>query len=366
MPNSMISPEFLQEVAYAVHEEVMNRRDPIIPDRQAYPFWSFLMNRRKELTFTGGKTIVKMQKDGGLEIEHWDGRQVLHFQENRVDIQMEFAPRRTHLGVEIVHTQVEDEGFTVEPNASRSRSFAKKIAKADVDRVMNIFDQRIEDAEDAWDTRLDRTFHLDGTQDPLAPIGLDGLMPLDNTSGTIGGQPRTDPIFQHNVQLNSAYGAGDPLERQLQQLIRDCEINNRGTPSRVDMIMAGWGWIDRYKAWARANDMPYERNGGMQPVSKMDIGVPDSAIHFNGIPIVHDPTFETLDNLGLYTGTPWTRRAYFMASKTWTLGYQSGKLKKFSAPLDPADQRLTRLSWDGRHVLIPKKPNGNGLHTFAA
>ena len=65
-----LSPEFIQEVAYAVHEEVINRRDPIIPDRQAYPWWSFLMNRRSERTFTGGKSIVKMQKDGGLEAEH--------------------------------------------------------------------------------------------------------------------------------------------------------------------------------------------------------------------------------------------------------------------------------------------------------
>lgn len=83
--STVLTPQFIQEVAYAVHDEVANRRDPIIPDRRAYPLWSFLMNRRKERTFTGGKTIIKMQKDGGLQTEHWDGRQVLSFQENRVD-----------------------------------------------------------------------------------------------------------------------------------------------------------------------------------------------------------------------------------------------------------------------------------------
>jgi len=360
-----LSPEFIQEVAYAVHEEVINRRDPIIPDRQAYPWWSFLMNRRSERTFTGGKSIVKMQKDGGLEAEHWTGRQVLSFQENRVDLQMEFEPRRTHIGVEFVHTELEDEGYTVTPNAPRSKNFAKKISKADVDRVMNIFDQRIEDMEDAWDTRLDRIFHMDGTQDPLAPLGLDGLMPLDNTSGTIGGQPRTDPIFQHNVVLGATTSTGGSLERDLQGIIRDCEVNNRGTPSRIDFIMAGWEWVDAYIAFARANDMPYERNGGMGPVKKMDIGVPDSSIQFNGIPVVHNPTFETLDSAGMYNGTKWTKRAYLLASKTWKFGYQAGKLKKFSAPLDPSDQRITRLSTDGRHCLMVTKPNANGLLTIS-
>lgn len=366
MPGSMIAPEFLQELAYSSHEEVMNRRDPVIPDRSAFPMWSFWMKHRRERTFTGGKIIVKMQKDGGLEVEHWDGRQVLTFGENRVDIQMEFIPRRTHLGIEIVHTQVEDEGYTVEPNAPRSRNFASKIAKADIDRIMDIFEQRIEDAEDAWDTRLDRIFHLDGTQDPLAPIGLDGLLPLDNTSGTIGGQPRTDPLFRHNVRLGSTYGAGGTLERDLQNLIRESEVNNRGTPSRIDFISAGWAWIDRYIAYARANDMPYERNGGTAAVKRLDIGLPDSAIHFNGIPIIHNPTSEYLDRMGLYSGTPWTRRAYLLASKTWELSYQQGKLKKFSAPLDPSDQRVTRMSWDGRHCLICKKPNGNAVSTVAA
>ncbi len=360
-----LTPEFIQEVAYAVHDEVMNRRDPIIPDRQAFPWWSFLMTKRAERTFTGGKVVVKMQKDGGLEAEHWTGRQVLTFQENRVDLQMEFEPRRTHIGVEFVHTELEDEGYTVTPNEPRGQTFAKKIAKADVDRVMNIFEQRIEDMMDAWDTRLDRIFHLDGTQDSLAPAGLDALMPLDNTSGTIGGQPRTDPIFQHNVALGSTLGAGGSLERDLQQLIRDCEVNNRGTPSKIDFIMAGWEWIDGYIAYARANDMPYERNGGMGPVKKLDIGVPDSAIHFNGIPIVHNPTFETLDRQGLYNGTKWTKRAYLLASKTWQFGFQAGKLKKFSAPMDPCDQRVTRLSLDGRHVLIPKKPNANAVNTIS-
>lgn len=363
----MIAPAFLQEAAYAANEEVINPNDPVIPDRQAYPFLSMLMKRKRSMVFTRGKAVLKLQRNGGLELEHFDGRQVLTFDENRVDAEMEFTPRRSHIGVEFVHTQLEDEGYTVEPNAPRrGKSFAKKIPGADVYRIMDILKQRIDDMDDSFDTQLNEVFHLDGTHDSLAPLGLDALLPLDNTSGEIGGQPRTDPIFQHNVALDSGYGAGDDLERDLQRLVRDCQRNNRGTPSRIDYIKAGEGWIDRYVAWARANDMPYKRVGGDSAARRVDIGIPDSAIHFNGIPVVHDPTHEDLDAAGLYSGTPWTRRAYFLASKTWIFGYQTGKLKKFSAPLDPSDQRITRMSLEGRHVLLPTKPNGNGVHTFAA
>jgi hypothetical protein len=362
----MTTPAFLQEVAYAVHEEITNKREPIVADRQAYPWWSFLLTRKKEHTFTQGKCVVKLQRDGGLEAEHWDGKQVLGFQENRVDVEMEFTPRRTHIGVEFVHTELEDEGYEVEPNGPRGGTgFAKRISKADVDRIMNIFEQRIEDMMDAWDTRLDVIFHRDGTQDALAPIGLDGLMPILNTAGTYGGQPRTDEMFRHHVATGSTVTAGGTLERDLQGLIRDAEVNNRGTPSKVDFIMAGWDWIDGYIAYARANDMPYERNGGTAAVKRVDIGLPDSAIHFNGIPVVHNPTAEALDRKGFYSGTTWSKRAYMLSSKTWVLGYQKGKLKKFSSPLDPGDQRLTRCSLDGRHVLYSTKINGNALNTIA-
>ena len=362
-----MTPEFIQELAYAAHEEVINRNDPVIPDRQAYPWWSFCMNRRTERTFMGGTCRLKIQKDGGLEVEHWEGRQVLTFQENRVDDEMEFTPRRSHIGVEFVHTELEDEGYIVEPNSPRSRNFASKISKADIDRVMDILEQRLEDMDDAWDSRHDRIFLLDGTQDPLAPIGLAGYMPEDNTSGTYGGQPRTNPLYRHHIALGLTTGAGGTLERGMQGIIRDAEVNNRGTPSKIDFIMAGWDFIDGYIAYARANDMPYERVGGMGPVKKLDIGVPDSAIHFNGIPIVHNPTFEYLDANGLTGGgsIAWSKKAFMLSSKTWKFGHQKNKLKKFSAPMDPSDQRITRLSLDGRFCLYSTKINGNGLVSIA-
>lgn len=358
----IISPRHIQEMAYAVHEEVVNRRNPTIADRQAYPWWSFLLKRRAERTFIGGKLIHKMQRDGGLEEEHWDGRQVLTFQENEVDVETTFSPRRTHIGLELAHTEIEDLGYTVDPNMPRDKDFAKKLPKADADRIMDLIDMKLEDMMDAWDTRLDRTFLLDGTQKPLAPLGLAAFLPEDNTFGTFGGQPRTDPLFQHHVALGLTYGVGDTLERGMHQTLRNCHRNNRGSPSRVDFIMAGEAAIDRYVSFAKANGMPYERNAGTQAASRVDIGIPDSAIHYQNIPIVHNPTFEYLDSRGEFGGAiPWTRKMLFLSSSTWTFGYAANKFKHFSAPMDPADQRLTRLSLDGRHCLYCTKINGNGL-----
>lgn len=359
----MPTPEQTQQLGYAVNDFVVNRRGgPIILDRQAYPLLSFLMANKEQMPFTGGVAKVKLQKSSDLDIEHYEGKQVLTFQENKVDAELEFQPRRSHLGIEYTHTELEDLGYSIEPNAPRGKMFAKKVPEAAVDMVKDLFAMRQDDAMDRWDVRLDRLFHLANAADPLAPTGIDGLLPIVNpTAGTIGGQPRTDPLFQHNVQTGLTAGAGGNLDAGLEALWRACHLNNRGTPTRINAIFAGYDFIDAYKAFARANGMEYERNGGIKAVTGLDLGLPDSALHYNGVPIIHDPTMESLDAEGLGGGIDWSKRCYMLSSKATKLGYAKNKLKQFSAPNDPGDQRITRQSLEGRHCLMVTKPSANGI-----
>jgi len=363
MATNTILPQVLQASAYAAHAEVMNRRSPDIFDRKRMPWWSFLNKRTKERHFTRGKVIQKLQRDGGLDIQHWDRRDVLKFQETFIDDEMVWAPYRSHVGLEVVHTDLEDRGFVVMPNEPRGKNFPSKISRADGDILMDYFTQQIEDMYDAWDVRHDEELLTDNSADPLAPVGLDALMPLDNTVGTIAGKDRSDPLFRHIVITGSTTGASGTLERDLNRGCRLADENSRGMPSSVDMIMAGDDWIDAYVDYAKANGLRYQRT--LDEASGVDIGTPDSRIEWSGIPVVRNPTFRTLDSKGLYTGTEWAKRSYFLASKTWEFAHQKGKMKDFSAPLDPSDQRLSRLSLDGRHVLIVRKPNGQFLNTIS-
>lgn len=360
-----LTPEALQEIRYAAYDEIVNKRKPYIFDRKAMPWLSFVMKRNEVAGATGGVCIVKLQRSGGMKIEHWDGRQVLTFSESRVDDEMRFEYRRNHLGQEILHAELEDMGYVVTPNAARGRNFAKATSQAEGFRIMDIFAQKIDGMMDDYDVDFDEILLRDGTQDPLAPLGLDAYMPLVNTTGTIGGKNRSDPLFQHQAILGSTVSAGGTLERDLNALTRRAHLNNRGMSSMVDFIMAGADWIDAYVNYCKNNNMRYDHPLANGAVRKLDIGIPDSAIFFNGTPIIHNPTFENLDAKGAFTGTRWTKRAYGLASKTWKLFTPPGKNKEFSAPMDPPDQRFTRMSLDGRHVLVPLKPSGNWVNTVA-
>ena len=123
-------------------------------------------------------------------------------------------------------------------------------------------------------------------------------------------------------------------------------------------------WIDAYVAYAKANNM-LDRLSAPTAVKTLDIGIPDSAIQWNGIPVIHNPTFDDLDTLGYGGGTPWAKRCYGLSSKTWKLIHPESKFKHFSAPMDPADQRFSRMSLDTRLTLLPTKISGNFLNSVA-
>lgn len=358
-----VTPEVIQASAYAAHEEVMNRRKPDIFDRARMPWWGFLGRHKQERHFTRGKVIQKLQRDGGLELQLWQRKEVLDFNETFIDDEMVWDPFRGHIGLEVVHSDIEDRGFVVAPNEPRGKNFPSPISRAQGDVLMNYFAQQVEDMDDAYDTRHDELLLRDGTQSALAPAGLDGLLPLDNTQGTIGGQDRSDALFRHIVITGSTTGASGSLERDLQIGVRLAEENTRGMPAAVDFIMVGDDWLDAYVNYAKANGLRYNKSLDANP--GVDIGIPDSKIVWNDIPVVRNPTFRRLDAAGAYTGTPWAKRAYFLSSKTWELAYQKGKDKHFSAPMDPSDQRLSRMSLDSRYALICEKPNSQFLNTIA-
>lgn len=359
-----ISPAGLTEIAWAAHTEVVNRRDPYVYDRHTLPWLSAITKRQKKVTGTGGRAIIKVKTKGGLVAEHWAARDVLTFRESRIDFELSFPLRRTHVGLEILHEELENEGYTVTPNEKRGKNFASRVSGADVDRLVDVFEEKIEDMMNEFDETLDRVYLMDGSQDSQAPVGLFGYLTLDPTAGTIGGQSRANKILQHNVQTGSTVVANGTLGRHLNSLIRENNRFNRGFPGKTDFIMAGSEWFDGYVDYAKANNLHFNTDIG-EGKRRVDIGIPDSGVHFQGIPVVHNPTFDELEDLGFDPGFNLKKAAVLLNSQSWWLGVPPDKMKQFSAPMDPGDQRFSRLSLDHRGVLIPRRMNANALNVLA-
>lgn len=359
---AVTTPQVLQEIAYAVYADVMNRQDVIAIDRKEMPFLDMLMKRKKEGGHANSTTTVQLKTAGSQDVQFWERRDVLGFQENYIDLQLTYSFVNVHMGLELVHDDLLREGYTIQYNQPRSKNFAKKNSADELNRLADILQEKVETHIDNWKVQLDRVFLRDGSYDTKALVGLDGLVNMTPTTGTIGGKARTNPLLQHTVSTGATTTNGGTLYSKMVQTYRACNLNGRGRSARVDYIMAGSTFIDGYTAFRQANSFYVQTNASK--IGKVDIAIADTDLSFMGIPIVYNPTLDYLDTIESPT-VPWTKRCYFIASKALELRTVAGMDMQFSAPADPSDQRWTRFSTDGRYALVDLCPNSMGIVSIA-
>jgi hypothetical protein len=382
------TPAALARIAYSVYDGVLNKRNPYIIDRKKMPWWSYLMRHEDTAPLAGANgVIVKLKQYGGLDIQGWERRDPLAFAESNIELQTQYPWSNVHMGLEIVHDDLEAMGYVVLPNQARGKNFAKADSKSDAFKMINYLEDQVEDMVDSFDVKMDQTLLRNNTSvDPKLPQGFDAYWPFTATAsdlagngttlgsgdvygyyaaGSIGGKTRSQyEDLQHFVWSKATYGSNGTLRNALTTARREAELRSRGrSKSGIKFIMAGSRFIDKYVAFAQANTIQYHLTPGGTP--RLDIGIPDTGLHFEGTPIVHNPSFEIMDQLLGYTGTgsalAWTNRAVLIDDSSVCIAYAPGKKKFFSAPMDEGDVRVTRLSLDSKCVLIPKINNANAI-----
>jgi hypothetical protein len=361
----VLTQEQLAEIAFSVRDFIDNPNNPYILDRRQMPYHGMLQKMKAEKPFINNKLTVKYKSEADeLDMQVWYNRDRLAFQEWRIGFDLEHAGVQVHMGLEIVHQELKDQGYIVLPNDARTRDFAAKISKTESLRLIDILKEKWESAYDRWDILIDQKFLHNVSGNPLEPIALTDLISKTPTIGTFGGRSRSDVQLQNPVLLTSTAGS---LERDLNYLFRQSQLYSRGFKGgAVNVIQAAGGWIDRYSGALKGTGAieGFNRQASMTGPTKVDIGIPDTAWAFLGIPVVYNPTMDLMAQL---TGdTTWNRRAYGLATKTFTWAHAPKEDKYFSAPIDPADQRISRFSLDGRYSLYCINPRVNFVHEFAA
>ena len=373
------TPEALQKIAWSAYPEVLNKKNAIKADLKNMPWKAFLEKVSTDapiggVTATGVNGLtVKYQTQSDLDIQGFERRDALAFNEQQIELETLFPWSNVHMGLTYVHDDMEAAcGVTIIPNAARSKSLGKGDGSS-LGKLVDYWMATLEAQDDAFDVKMDQTLLTDNSANAKLPQGLDAYMSIPAasgrvTTGSIGSKLRSSSdVLQHYAEVGLTYGAGGTLRAGLTRARRAANLNTRGLAkggSGVDFIMAGAGAIDRYTAYAEANNINYNTN--LADKKRMaDIGLPDSGISFEGIPIVHNPTFEILDTL-LAPASPWTRRMYGLNSKAWRMAYAPGKKKLISFPADPHNQRITNVSLDSKCVLIPEIINCNFVATLAS
>lgn len=356
-----VPPLVYQELVQSADAGYLNRQNPTILDRQAQPFGEFAMSRRKVVDMNQGIVRIGLQVSDTGENQGWTNLDTLNFYENMPTKQAEAAVYNEHRGLLIVDDYMMNAGFEVDFN-SQSKTLASPMSSSEKTRLRNLIADKIDNFRDACKTSYDKILHLDGTTDTKRTLGLDAALPF-NRLGSYLGILRSDPKWQHYFASGLTYSLGGTLEEGMNTAFWQARLNSRGAKRGKYRIICGRGFADRYRRYARNNNMHI--NVTAEQVKTLDVNISDSGLRYNGIPLEIDPTFDILDVL--YAPTPlWTYRCYILCEETFTLGLFNKNDWSFSVAAPRAEVRDMKGSLDWRQTFFCANPNANAVVAVAA
>lgn len=264
----------------------------------------------KKKTAPGAKQFIveQLRKNYNSNFQWYNGSQVVSYNRRQTIEQANFAWRSCHDGLALDEDRLAQNGITITDNAGSKASDAEKI------QLTNLLEESAEVLRLGFQEQFSYQLHVDGTQSSDAVAGLDNLVSLAPTTGTVGGIDRSvaaNAYWRNNVAtgLTTTTGTGTVLN-SMEVAYRQC-MRNGGRP---DLIIAGSTFIDGY------------RNFVLNTFGRMDFGPSNrkkveggtEVLTFQGTEVQWSPEFQELDTR-FAPATVWEKRCYFLNTQFITL-----------------------------------------------
>lgn len=265
----------------------------------------------KKKTAPGAKQYVVEQLRVRYQsnFQWFNGSQVVTYNRRQTVEQANFAWRSAHDGFALDEDRLAQNGIIVTDDRGPSNaSDAEKI------QLTSLIEEQAEVLKLGFQEQFSYQLHIDGSQSTDAIAGLDALVSLAPTSGTVGGIDRSvaaNAYWRNNVAtgLTTTTSTGTILN-QMEVSYRNC-MRNGGRP---DLIIAGSTFIDGY------------RNFVLNTFGRMDFGPANrkrveggtEVLTFQGTDVQWSPEFSELD-ARYAPATLWEKRCYFINTSNITL-----------------------------------------------
>lgn len=366
----------IQNIAANTYPHIVSNKEALAIDRKELPLLMWFDSIKKETGLAGGVNVFKNKIQSSAQITTWRGSDVLPVTEPTWNLDLTYGYANMNLGINILHDEAKRMGFTILPNGNRAGNGQggnfSPMSQDDAFRLLNWVKETVEERNDAWKRSLSMQIHRSGAASPSDLVGLDAILPLTTaasgaraTAGTVGGKSRSQyPQVAHYMYTGMTTGAGGTIQQAMTLARRQANLYSRGVKGGVDIMFAGSTFIDAYKAWFFNNGIRLNTDIGAGD-RKVDLGIPDEHLYFEGIPIVFDPFLDEWDSIDTGATIPYAKRCYMLNSKTWKWMYQSGMDGYASSPADPPNVRTTRLDIDGTYVLACIAPASNAVVSVA-
>lgn len=333
------------------------KNNPIDQVAVERPLLKALMAKKK--TFPGGKQYIVEQLRYRYQsnFQWFNGASVVTYNKRVTVEQAQYPWRSAHDGFSLDEDRLAQNGITIDDGGSGGNaSSAERV------QLTNLLTESTETLRLGFEEKFSAALHLRGSgTDDMA--GLDFLVDIENAAvGTPGGINRaTNTWWRSSVSTAMVVPTTAAQATTFLGLMetgwRAC-VKNGGRP---DTILAGAGFIDAYIAALTLSGQQITYAGG--EARKIDGGV--SGIYFKGIEIQWCPEFD--DNFGgaVSPAIHWTKRCYFLNTKTITLRPMEGQDMVSRKPPRVYDKYVYYWALTWRGAMTSNRLNANAVFSIA-
>ena len=149
------------------------------------PLLKALQAKKKKAPGAKQYIVEQLRKNYGSNFQWYNGSSVVTYNRRVTNEQANYAWRSCHDGLALDEDRLAQNGITITDTSGPSNaSDAEKI------QLTNLFEEQSEVLRLGFQEQFSYQLHLDGTQSTDAVAGLDSLVSLAPTSGTVGGIDR--------------------------------------------------------------------------------------------------------------------------------------------------------------------------------
>lgn len=346
-----ISTEDLAKLAKSSLDDYL-RNTPVDQIAQERPFLQMLLKGKKPFGGAKQNIVEQLRKDYGSNFAWAYGESKVVFNKRDTLEQAMFPWRRAVDALYIPYDTLFSNGIDVREGGHG----AFRLEQNEKVQLTNLLDENLLALREGFMKSLDLHVHRDGTQSTDAVVGLDALIPLNPTTGKLGGLDRSTATYWRNYADTAIETAS--MLNQMEKAWREC-YRHGGTP---DYIFAGSDFIDAYRNCLQPM-LTYNVNAGNVARADGAIGEGNrTGLFFKGKEILWDPTFDDLDTADT-PSVKWATRCYFINSKTikWRdNGYD------IITPVRPHDTLCLYEMINMRCAVSINRPNANAVLALKA
>ena len=333
------------------------KNDPIDQVNTARPLFDKLVGERKDWTGSLQFVVEQIRESNDSNFQAYFGDGQVTYNKKRTLNQAKYTWGSFHDGFGLNEDELAQNGIIMTDDRNAKPTGAEKV------QITNLLNENMETLKLGFQEGFDLMVHRDGTQDVEEIAGLDHLIAVDPTTGTVGGiDAAANSYWRNFVSLDVAIaGLIDVMEDAWRETIRFGGMS-------PNFILVGEVFLDAYRAAADAainRQVTIGDRSGNRNAITLDAGTGQgtrTGLFFKGVELIWDPVFDDLDTLDS-PAQEWTSRCYFINTRFLKLRPISGHWMVARKPPRVYDRYTNYWATTAKAAMTTGKRNAHALIT---